>query len=103
MHRFAPIFDPNLSVVTLAPERCLSKTQGMSKRIGYTRVSTDDQNLDLQRNVLTRAGCATIYEERALSKSQLCVELEHCCKAMRAGDTVGPGGWTACGAVCLTW
>jgi DNA invertase Pin-like site-specific DNA recombinase len=32
--------------------------------IGYARVSTDDQNLDLQRDALTRAGCTRIYEDR---------------------------------------
>lgn len=34
-------------------------------KIGYARVSTDDQNLDLQLRALRRAGCKTIYEEKA--------------------------------------
>ncbi|TNC45961.1 hypothetical protein FHG66_19780 [Rubellimicrobium rubrum] len=32
--------------------------------IGYARVWTDDQNLDLQRNVLSRAGCKRVFEEK---------------------------------------
>ena len=32
--------------------------------IGYARVSTDDQNLDLQRSALTRAGYTRLYEDR---------------------------------------
>ena len=32
--------------------------------IGYARVSTDDQNLDLQRDALRVAGCEKIYEDR---------------------------------------
>jgi DNA invertase Pin-like site-specific DNA recombinase len=60
----------------------------MSKRIGYARVSTDDQNLDLQRDALTRSGCTAIYEETASGKSSSRVELEHCRKALRSGDTL---------------
>src|SRR3954452_12268021 len=32
--------------------------------IGYARVSTEDQNLDLQRDALTRVGCEKIFEEK---------------------------------------
>lgn len=60
----------------------------MSKRIGYARVSTDDQNLDLQRDALTRSGCVTIYEETASGKSATRIELAHCRKALRSGDTL---------------
>lgn len=60
----------------------------MNQRIGYARVSTDDQNLDLQRDALTRAGCSTIYEEAASGKSSERLELEQCRKALRTGDTL---------------
>ena len=32
--------------------------------VGYARVSTDDQNLTLQRTALKQAGCKRIYEEK---------------------------------------
>lgn len=60
----------------------------MNQRIGYARVSTDDQHLDLQRDALTRAGCSAIYEEAASSKSAARPELEQCREALRAGDTL---------------
>jgi hypothetical protein len=60
----------------------------MNQRIGYARVSTDDQNLDLQRDALQQAGCSTIYEEAASGKSTARPELEQCRKALRAGDTL---------------
>lgn len=61
---------------------------GMGKRIGYARVSTDDQNLDLQRDALTSAGCQVIYEETASGKNTNRPELDHCLKALREGDTL---------------
>lgn len=60
----------------------------MSKRIGYARVSTDDQNLDLQRDALTRSGCVNIYEETASGKSATRIELANCRKSLRSGDTL---------------
>lgn len=60
----------------------------MSKRICYARVSTDDQNLDLQRDALTRSGCDVLYEEKASGKSSQRIELEHCRKSLRPGDTL---------------
>ncbi|PDS62006.1 invertase [Rhizobium anhuiense] len=36
-------------------------------KIGYARISTDDQSLDLQRDALTRAGCETVFEDRGIS------------------------------------
>lgn len=63
-------------------------TKLTNKRIGYARVSTDDQNLDLQRDALTKSGCVVIYEETASGKSSQRIELEHCRKALRSGDTM---------------
>lgn len=36
-------------------------------KIGYARVSTEDQNLDLQREALRSAGCIRIIEDQGLS------------------------------------
>ncbi len=60
----------------------------MKQRIGYARVSTDDQNLDLQRDALKKAGCTVIYEEAASGKSVARPELDQCRKALREGDTL---------------
>jgi DNA invertase Pin-like site-specific DNA recombinase len=41
--------------------------QNVAMQIGYMRVSTDDQNLDMQRHALEAAGCDAIYEDQGVS------------------------------------
>ena len=36
----------------------------MARRIGYARVSTDDQDLSIQKAALDRDGCAIVFEEK---------------------------------------
>lgn len=56
--------------------------------IGYARVSTLEQTLDLQRDALEQAGVVAIYEDQASGKSAERVELQHCLKALREGDSL---------------
>jgi DNA invertase Pin-like site-specific DNA recombinase len=56
--------------------------------IGYARVSTDSQILDLQLDALSVNGCETVYQEHASGKNTARPELENCLKALRAGDTL---------------
>ena len=57
-------------------------------RIGYARVSTAEQNLDLQIDALKAAQCGRIYEEHASGKNAGRTELQNCLKALRAGDVL---------------
>lgn len=58
-------------------------------KIGYARVSTEDQNLDMQNDALKKVGCGEIYKEYASGKStQARPELTSCLRALRAGDTL---------------
>jgi len=57
-------------------------------KIGYARVSTDDQTLDLQLDALRRANCQKIYQEHASGKTTSRPELDACLKSLREGDTL---------------
>src|SRR3954462_5827183 len=54
--------------------------------IGYARVSTDDQNLDLQRDALTRAGCTRLYEDRISGAKAARPGLALALEVARSGD-----------------
>jgi len=57
-------------------------------RIGYARVSSDDQNLDLQRDALKLAGCERFYEEKESGGKADRAELARLFEALRPGDTL---------------
>nr|WP_015647605.1 recombinase family protein [Pseudomonas sp. GLE121]AGL12850.1 resolvase [Pseudomonas sp. GLE121] len=57
-------------------------------KIGYARVSKQDQNLDLQIDALKAAGCTKIYEEKVSGSNAARPEQEQMLKALRKGDTV---------------
>lgn len=56
--------------------------------IGYARVSTLEQTLDLQRDALHEAGAVCLYEDKASGKTADRLELSNCLKALRDGDTL---------------
>jgi DNA invertase Pin-like site-specific DNA recombinase len=57
--------------------------------IGYARVSTDDQNLDLQRDALKAAGCEKIIEDKASGKAgSNRPGLDRAREMLRPGDTL---------------
>ncbi len=56
--------------------------------IGYARVSTRDQNLDLQLKALKKAGCQKIFREKVSGVTRHRPELQRMVDHVRSGDTV---------------
>lgn len=56
--------------------------------IGYARVSTDDQNLDLQRDALQGTGCVKIYEDRKSGAKTDRPGLALALEVIRSGDVL---------------
>lgn len=59
----------------------------MSK-IGYARVSTEDQNLDLQIDALQHDGCINIFEEKITGTTQSRPVLNGALGSLNSGDTL---------------
>jgi DNA invertase Pin-like site-specific DNA recombinase len=56
--------------------------------VGYARVSTDDQHLDTQLQVLKQAGCKRIFQEKVSGARRQRPELAKMLEHLREGDTV---------------
>lgn len=56
--------------------------------VGYARVSTDDQNLDLQKDALQSCGCERIFEDRISGAKSERKGLDEAINYMRAGDVL---------------
>lgn len=57
-------------------------------KIGYCRVSTEEQNPDLQLAALSKAGCRKIYTDKATGAHVKRPELVKCLKGLVKGDTL---------------
>lgn len=57
-------------------------------KIGYARVSTQDQNLDLQNDELKKFGCEQIFKEKISGKSKDRPALKEMIAQLRKGDKV---------------
>lgn len=55
--------------------------------IGYARVSTSEQNLDMQTSALRKAGCVNVYEEKVSAAGSKRYQLALALKELRPGDT----------------
>jgi DNA invertase Pin-like site-specific DNA recombinase len=56
--------------------------------IGYARVSTQDQNLELQREALTKAGCKKVFEDKVSGTRADRPGLAKTLEILREGDTL---------------
>lgn len=57
-------------------------------RIGYARVSTLDQHLDLQRDALMAAGCERLFEETVSGVAKILPERTEMLDYVRSGDVL---------------
>lgn len=72
--------------ISVSPDASLSSFETML--LGYARVSTEEQNLELQVDALERAGCERVFSDKlsgsCLDRPGLAAALSH----LRSGDTL---------------
>ncbi len=56
--------------------------------IGYARVSTNDQNPELQVDALEKAGAEQVFQEKFTGTSRERPELSQCLRMLRPGDVL---------------
>jgi DNA invertase Pin-like site-specific DNA recombinase len=62
--------------------------EGFKMIFGYARVSTQDQNLDMQLDALKQYGCEQIFQEKITTRKTERPQLEEMLKVLRTGDKV---------------
>ena len=76
--------------------------------MGYCRVSTEDQNPDLQLAALQRAGCTRIFTNKATGVHVKRPQLTTCLTTLQAGDVLivwklDHLGWSLHDLITLNW
>jgi predicted site-specific integrase-resolvase len=69
-------------------EEKFRKPRGQSMLIGYARVSTQDQNLELQTEALAKAGCKKNFEDKVSGRRAERPGLAKAQESLREGDTL---------------
>jgi Resolvase, N terminal domain len=72
----------------LLQEARLPRLWSSAMKIGYARVSTEDQQLSLQMESLKKAGCKRIFREKVSGAGRKRPELVRLLDQLREGDTV---------------
>lgn len=57
-------------------------------KVGYIRVSRSDQNPELQKDALLKAGCERIFQEKVSGAAKNRIQFDKMCDFVRTGDTV---------------
>lgn len=60
----------------------------MGDQLGYARVSTAEQNADLQHDALKAAGCIKVFTDKASGSLDRRPQLDRLLDQLRAGDTL---------------
>ncbi len=66
----------------------MSSVLGTRDLIGYARVSTDEQNLELQLDALEAAGCKRVFRDVGSGSLKHRPQLDACFDYLRTGDTL---------------